>query len=344
MGDDVASQLNFGSLSVSGPRYNLYKTKGENLQKKRRDEYLQNLRNKRRDLTQYARALALDTPVPDQPEEQPLREEELSMMEVEQPSNPPPSDQTTPSPKPQKPKKNGREKYLDQLMLPEPLVDVPGDLKEKWFAVPVPAGTRCLVISARNTTTSRLGNGTVLNKFASALPSGYPSARGKVNDYCILDCIFHESSSTYFVLDIMCWKTYSLYNCATDFRFYWKSTKLDETTAAETGPNNPYKFIPLPYFPCDAAGLRSALLPNPEGQFEKQSVVFYNMETDYTLGLSPLMCSLELTTEEGRKMSQQLLSGDFDAMQWSSRSSSLSFSLSLLSLPPLSLLPAQLIQ
>lgn len=48
-------------------RHNLYKTKGENFQKKRRDEYLQNLKNKRRDLTQYARALALDTPIPEAP-------------------------------------------------------------------------------------------------------------------------------------------------------------------------------------------------------------------------------------------------------------------------------------
>jgi hypothetical protein len=45
----------------------LYKAKGENSQKKRRDEYLQNLKNKRRDVTQYARALALDTAIPEAP-------------------------------------------------------------------------------------------------------------------------------------------------------------------------------------------------------------------------------------------------------------------------------------
>jgi snurportin-1 len=62
-------------------------------------------------------------------------------------------------------------------MLAEPLIDIPADLKEGWFAVPIPAGTRCLVISAKNATISRLKNGTVLNKFPSALPSGAPGAR-----------------------------------------------------------------------------------------------------------------------------------------------------------------------
>lgn len=81
MGDDISSQ--FTNLTVGEPKYimsffgffsslilrrhNLYKTKGENSQKKRRDDYLQNLKSKRRDLTQYARALALDAPIPDAP-------------------------------------------------------------------------------------------------------------------------------------------------------------------------------------------------------------------------------------------------------------------------------------
>ena len=62
-------------------------------------------------------------------------------------------------------------------MLAEPLVDIPGDLREGWFAVPVPAGRRCLVISSKNSTVARLRNGAVLNKFVSALPSGSPGSR-----------------------------------------------------------------------------------------------------------------------------------------------------------------------
>lgn len=31
---------------------------------------------------------------------------------------------------------------MDQLMLPEPLVDIPSDLAENWYAVPCPAGMK----------------------------------------------------------------------------------------------------------------------------------------------------------------------------------------------------------
>ena len=62
-------------------------------------------------------------------------------------------------------------------MLAEPLVDILGDLRDGWFAVPVPAGTGCLVISSKNSTVARLRNGAVLNKFVSALPSGSPGSR-----------------------------------------------------------------------------------------------------------------------------------------------------------------------
>lgn len=99
-------------------------------------------------------------------------------------------------------------------------------------------------------------------------------------------------------------------------RFYWKSTKLDETTAAEVSAKNPYKFLPLPYFACDAEGLRNALLPNKEGGLAKESVVFYNKETDYTLGYSPLVCALDLTSEDGQKMAHRLLTGELNSMQW----------------------------
>jgi len=224
-----------------------------------------------------------------------VREEELAeAMEAE----------STEKPK----EKRGREKYMDQLLLPEPLVDIPSDLEVNWYAVPVPHGTRCLVISSRGGTISRRQNGSILDRFTSDLPSGSNKSRG---DYCILDCIFHESSSTYFVLDILCWKGYSLYNCSTDFRFYWKITKLEETTVSVQSPRNPYKFVPLHFHACDAHGLRAAL----EGDPQCAQVIFYSKETDYTLGFTPLVFALDAHSEEGEKLKQRMLSGEIDAMQ-----------------------------
>ncbi len=38
--------------------------------------------------------------------------------------------------------------------------------------------------------------------------------------HCILDCIFHPHDDTYYVLDMMSWKGYNLYDSATEFRFW----------------------------------------------------------------------------------------------------------------------------
>eukprot|EP01105_Mastigella_eilhardi_P022603 TRINITY_DN5583_c0_g1_i2.p1 TRINITY_DN5583_c0_g1~~TRINITY_DN5583_c0_g1_i2.p1 ORF type:complete len:283 (-),score=74.11 TRINITY_DN5583_c0_g1_i2:71-820(-) len=112
--------------------------------------------------------------------------------------------------------------HRDQLMLPEPLHDVPADLAAGWYAVPVPAGTRCLVVSSRHSTAAIRRTGYVISRFQSALPNGSKasSQAGKAQQsYCILDCIFHQQSLTYYVLDVMCWKSYLMYDCDTDFRY-----------------------------------------------------------------------------------------------------------------------------
>nr|POE60497.1 snurportin-1 [Quercus suber] len=54
---------------------------------------------------------------------------------------------------------------------------------------------------------------------------------GSAQSYSILDCIFHELDQTYYVLDMVCWREYSLYDCKAEFRFLWLSSKLAETSA-----------------------------------------------------------------------------------------------------------------
>ncbi len=67
---------------------------------------------------------------------------------------------------------------MDQLLLPEKLQEIPQDLEQAWFAVSVPVGTRCLVISSRGQTVSRRKNGTILHSFQSGLPCGAPGRGG----------------------------------------------------------------------------------------------------------------------------------------------------------------------
>ncbi|CAG8772556.1 12557_t:CDS:2, partial [Racocetra fulgida] len=55
--------------------------------------------------------------------------------------------------------------------------------------------------------------------FESPLPAGSSSYKGnKTTDYCILDCIYDQTTFTYYVLDMMCWKGHPIYDCDTEFR------------------------------------------------------------------------------------------------------------------------------
>src|ERR1043165_2688293 len=62
--------------------------------------------------------------------------------------------------------------------------------------------------------------GSIMNVFESILPAGANSYKGnKTTDYCILDCIYDQTTFTYYVLDLMCWKGHPIYDCDTEFRF-----------------------------------------------------------------------------------------------------------------------------
>jgi len=164
--------------------------------------------------------------------------------------------------------------YQNQLMIPEFMMEIPQDLNTCWFIVPIPQGERCFVVSSRRSTISRRMDGSIIQRFSSTLPSGSQKQHYK-EEYCILDCIFSPELKTYFVLDLMCWKGYSLYDCGADFRFYWLFTKLEETTANRFSSDNPFVFLPLPRFDANQTGVRSALQFNISSNPPTPSNAFY---------------------------------------------------------------------
>ncbi|KAF3964551.1 hypothetical protein CMV_011166 [Castanea mollissima] len=190
-------------------------------------------------------------------------------------SDPEPEPETTPEPEPEptdSPKEldvrhasklkgaEARKWFARQLMLPEWMIDVPDQLPQDWYVFARPAGKRCFVVSSNGTTVSRLRNGSMLHHFPSALPSGARTkdSSGSAQSYSILDCIFHELDQTYYVIDMVCWREYSLYDCTAEFRFFWLSSKLAET--AYTGA--------VPYV--------------------KDGLLFYNKHAHYQTGNTPL--------------------------------------------------------
>ena len=122
--------------------------------------------------------------------------------------------------------------------------------------MPRPEGLRCLVISSQQNTISRHRNGSMLHKFASCLPNGSRSSiAGSGDDFCILDCIFHESDSTYYIIDMMCWKGYALYDCSAEFRLFWVQSKLAECTQDPQQEQRRYHFVPVPVYTCSKGDL-----------------------------------------------------------------------------------------
>ncbi|CAA2979025.1 Hypothetical predicted protein [Olea europaea subsp. europaea] len=183
-----------------------------------------------------------------------------------------------------------RQWFAKQLMLPEWMIDVPERLNTDWYVFARPAGKRCFVVSSNGTTISRLRNGSMLHRFPSALPSGARTSKSSHSgqSYCILDCIFHEPDQTYYVIDMVCWAGMSLYECTTEFRFFWLNSKLVETGACDAPSSyHKFRFSTVPIYNCDQEGLNAAYTgPVP---YVKDGLLFCNKHAHYQSGNTPLI-------------------------------------------------------
>ncbi|KAK4569023.1 hypothetical protein RGQ29_004431 [Quercus rubra] len=254
-------------------------------QQRRRELSLQRQAQHRRDAQHQARCLASFLNPHSDPEPEP-EPETTSETEPEPSDSPKELDIRHAS------KLKGAEArkwFARQLMLPEWMIDVPDQLPKDWYVFARPAGKRCFVVSSNGTTVSRLRNGSMLHHFPSALPSGARTkdSSGSAQSYSILDCIFHESDQTYYVIDMVCWREYSLYDCTAEFRFFWLSSKLAETGACDPPSQyHRYRFSPVPVYNCDQAGLSAAY--TGAVPYVKDGLLFYNKHAHYQTGNTPL--------------------------------------------------------
>ncbi|PRQ37916.1 hypothetical protein RchiOBHm_Chr4g0407951 [Rosa chinensis] len=131
-----------------------------------------------------------------------------------------------------------RKWFQKKLMRPEWMIDVPHRLPHDWRR-----------------------NGTVVHHFPSALPDGCCWTKGQ-SSCSILDCIFHEMDQTYCVIDMLCWRDYSLYDCTAEFKFFWLKSKLAETHACDRHPSyyHMYRFSLVPWYTCDLTALHTTYI------------------------------------------------------------------------------------
>ncbi|KAL6474637.1 hypothetical protein MHYP_G00181980, partial [Metynnis hypsauchen] len=283
---DALTQALSSSFSVSGeanstsaphPRLAQYKSKYSVLeQSERRRRFLEQQKEKRLNYVNHARRLAEgdwtggdsdDDEEKTQKSQQDEAEDEG--MEIEQ-------------------RKKLPRHYANQLMLSEWLVDVPVDLGSDWLLVVCPVGKRALIVASKGSTASYTKSGYCVNRFPSLLPGGnrHNSAMGK--DYTILDCIYSEVNRTYYILDVMCWRGHPVYDCPTEFRFYWLQSKVEEVDGlSEIGKRNPFCFVSLNSVSCSTESIQKALAH--DYSFTVDGLLFYHRETHYTPGSTPLV-------------------------------------------------------
>ncbi|XP_076354540.1 snurportin-1 isoform X2 [Tachypleus tridentatus] len=251
------------------PRFALYKPKyAVPPQEERRNRFLEAQKKKRYDYVLHARKLA-EGSWSVHSEEEEKTEEEMEWVG--------------------EPRKFSRS-YRNQLMLSEWLVEVPSDLSEEWLLVLCPEGKRNLVIASRGHTRAFTKSGYHINTFPSELPGGNRKQRKHAVDYTLLDCVFNEKEKTFFILDIMCWRSNPVFDSETTFRFWWLHTKISEIPEVQQCSKlNPYKFVPLPSYSCDHEVIQNTLWSNLPFSCKLDGLLFYHKRTLYTAGLTPLV-------------------------------------------------------
>ncbi|EGG12117.1 uncharacterized protein MELLADRAFT_89372 [Melampsora larici-populina 98AG31] len=147
---------------------------------------------------------------------------------------------------------------------------LPDGFEEDWLMVgPVPKGQRCLVLTSQFSSSSKsCGPGKRLNTLilsrTKAHVLGYFQTVVPLG--CILDCIYSEDTRVLWVLDVLKWKDQSFIDCESDFRFYWRDTRLQELEIQSLSSPNRLLVVPVPYVAtCSKTGtldLTSALLAN----------------------------------------------------------------------------------
>lgn len=269
------------STSAPHPRLAQYKSKYSVLeQSERRRRFLELQKEKRLNYVNHARRLADGDWTGADSEDEEEDEEKKSQRQLENSADEEGMEIEQ--------KKKLPKHYANQLMLSEWLVDVPADLSSDWLMVVCPVGKRSLVVASKGSTSSYTKSGYCVNRFPSLIPGGTRQNSAVGKDYTILDCIYSDVDRTYYILDVMCWRGHPVYDCSTEFRFYWLQSKVEEAEGlSEISKINPFRFVSLNSISCSTESIQTALAH--EYNFSVDGLLFYHKETHYTPGSTPLV-------------------------------------------------------
>ncbi|KAJ8736441.1 hypothetical protein PYW08_007097 [Mythimna loreyi] len=185
-----------------------------------------------------------------------------------------------------------RAAYKDVLMQSEWMIEKPHDFHENWYVVPCPKGIRTLVVASQGKTKLYSRDGSLVRTCQSALPGGNPFS-GRNSRCCILDGFLTNSTSTFFILDLLAWNSHLMADGETEFRHYWMLTQLEEMPdLGKCTKENQLKFKIIPKVPCDRENFQEFMMrfphfPNCVPKLD--GLLFYHKKTHYISGRTPLV-------------------------------------------------------
>ena len=133
----------------------------------------------------------------------------------------------------------------------------PQSSMHEWIISPRAEGVRCFVIAHHNRTVSRRVNGTLLHSFRSIWPGGGIRGgnmkRDTQDNSTIIDCVYNAQRRTYYIVDLLQYRSYALFETTFEFRLWFVRAKLEEMTlkrnaAIRADTNNDYSFNLLPAY------------------------------------------------------------------------------------------------
>ena len=140
------------------------------------------------------------------------------------------------------------------------------------------------MIAANGSTKVFSKSGKQVKSFPSNLPGGNRN-QNRRNTYTILDCIYSESNSIFYILDMMCWDGFQYYDCDTEFRLSWVQQKFIENQEMRTRSRiNPYSFQPLPVYQCTRDSIKEALNSPMPFSDHLDGLLIYHREVMLDLG------------------------------------------------------------
>lgn len=175
--------------------------------------------------------------------------------------------------------------FAQQLIHYDHFIEPPFDLKDNWFCIARPEGSRALIVANHGYVTHRNKNGRFKEHFA---------ARHLPKELTILDCVFDEARQLFWVIDCMMWNGMPLANSDIECRRHLIESKFQgdqgEMLATPNGSSQRYGFKLVNLYTCTLENLMTLYFEERklDVDYNRDSLLFIHKEARYSAPWSPL--------------------------------------------------------